>query len=357
MTQLKPLCLGDKGGNDPIVIAGPCSAESRDQLLTTATRLHEQGIGILRAGIWKPRTMPGCFEGVGSQGLEWLAEAKALTGMLTATEVATPRHVREALDSGVDILWIGARTTANPFAVQELADTLADCGRDTPVLVKNPVNPDLDLWIGALMRLYNAGLRNLGAVHRGFSSYGKKVYRNPPEWNIPVELRRRYPQLTIVCDPSHIGGRRDLIAPLAQQAYDMGMDGLIIESHCTPDTALSDKDQQVTPERLGEILKGLTRRTHATASAEINLLRDKVDTADSDLLAILAQRMEVCRKIGEYKKQQGMPVLQTGRYDDMVCSRVETAQRLGLSEEFVRRLLALIHKESVRLQLELYKKN
>ena len=237
-----------------LVIAGPCSAETREQVLDTARQLAQYGIKVFRAGIWKPRTKPGGFEGVGSEGLEWMREVREETGMLLATEVANRHHVEEALKAGIDVLWIGARTTANPFAVQEIADTLAEHGANVPVMVKNPVNPDLELWIGAMQRIYNAGIHRIGAIHRGFSSYGKHLYRNMPEWHIPVELRLRYPSLPIVCDPSHIGGKRELIAPLSQQAMDMGFNGLIVESHCSPDSAWSDAAQQITPEILNFIL-------------------------------------------------------------------------------------------------------
>ncbi|MDE5895006.1 MAG: 3-deoxy-7-phosphoheptulonate synthase, partial [Muribaculum intestinale] len=254
MTDLQSILPEEKGGMHPIIIAGPCSAETEEQVLSTARELARNGVKIFRAGIWKPRTKPGGFEGVGREGLPWLAKVKEETGMLTATEVATRQHVEDALAAGVDILWIGARTSANPFAIQEIADALQEAGKDVPVLVKNPVNPDLELWIGALQRLYNAGIHRLGAIHRGFSAYGKHLYRNMPQWHIPIELRRRFPNLTLVCDPSHIGGKRELVAPLSQQALDMGFDGLIIESHCDPDCAWSDKAQQVTPEVLNFIL-------------------------------------------------------------------------------------------------------
>ncbi|MDE6225172.1 MAG: 3-deoxy-7-phosphoheptulonate synthase, partial [Muribaculaceae bacterium] len=259
MFDLKPL-FDDIDPNSPLIIAGPCSAETEEQVLSTARQLAATGIKVFRAGIWKPRTKPGGFEGIGAEGLEWLKKVKAETGMKVATEVANHEHVRQALEAGIDLIWIGARTSANPFAMQEIADTLAEIGRDVPVLVKNPVNPDLELWIGAIQRIYNAGFHRLGAIHRGFSSYGKHLYRNLPQWHIPSELRRRAPELPIICDPSHIGGKRELVAPLAQQAYDMGFNGLIIESHCDPDCAWSDKDQQVTPEILNVILNMLVVR-------------------------------------------------------------------------------------------------
>jgi chorismate mutase len=340
----------------PLVIAGPCSAESESQMLETARGLAASGIKIFRAGIWKPRTHPGGFEGVGAEGLPWLAKVKAETGMLTATEVATPRHAESALSAGVDILWVGARTSANPFAMQELAEAIAAINCDVPVLVKNPVNPDLELWIGAMQRLYNAGIRRLGAIHRGFSAYGKHLYRNLPEWRIPIELRRRYPQLPIICDPSHIGGKRELIAPLSQQAMDMGFDGLIIETHCNPDCALSDKAQQITPEALAFILGSLVYREAKPSNEPLADLRREIDRMDTELLDVLDRRMRVSREIGKYKKEHSMPVLQAGRYDDIMRSRVAKAVGMGMSEEFMRTVLSAIHEESVRQQIEILNK-
>jgi chorismate mutase len=352
MKSLKPLIDGAIPA-EPIIIAGPCSAESEQQVLETARSLAEAGIKIFRAGIWKPRTHPGGFEGVGVTGLPWLQKVKEETGMKTAIEVATPAHVEAALDSGVDILWIGARTSANPFAMQELADCLAARGQDVPVLVKNPVNPDLELWIGAMQRLYNAGITRLGAIHRGFSAYGKHLYRNMPQWHIPIELRRRYPELSIICDPSHIGGKRELVAPLSQQALDMGFDGLIIESHCDPDCALSDKSQQITPEVLNFIINTLVFRDETQTTEPLAMLRQEIDRIDNELLEVLNKRMRVSRDIGQYKKEHRMPVLQTGRYDDIMHSRVKLATEMGMSEQFMRTVLAAIHEESVRQQIEI----
>lgn len=334
----------------PIVIAGPCSAETEEQVMATARELAKNGVKIFRAGIWKPRTKPGGFEGVGEQGLAWLQRVKDETGMLVATEVATKQHVNAALDAGVDVLWIGARTSANPFAMQEIADALV--GVDVPVLVKNPVNPDLELWIGAMQRLYNAGLRRIGAIHRGFSAYGKHLYRNMPQWHIPIELRRRLPNLTIFCDPSHIGGKRELVAPLSQQAMDMGFDGLIIESHCEPDSAWSDKSQQVTPEVLNFILHTLVVRDSVQTTESLALLRQQIDQIDSELLEALSKRMRVSREIGQYKKEHSMPVVQTGRYDDILNSRARSAEELGMSGEFMKVVYQAIHEESVRQQIE-----
>ena len=276
MNDIKPIKFCGVDSKRPVVIAGPCSAETEEQVMETAKDLAKNGVRIFRAGIWKPRTKPGGFEGVGSVGLTWLQEVKKETGMLVATEVANKQHVEEALNAGVDVLWIGARTSANPFAMQEIADSLV--GADVPVLVKNPVNPDLELWIGAMQRIYNAGIRQIGAIHRGFSAYGKHLYRNMPQWHIPIELRRRMPELTLICDPSHIGGKRELVAPLSQQAMDMGFDGLIVESHCDPDSAWSDKSQQVTPEVLNFILNMLvvrdtTQTTEASRYCASRLIR------------------------------------------------------------------------------------
>ncbi len=352
MTELKPLF--DKGVIDknPIIIAGPCSAETEEQVLAAARELAKNGVKIFRAGIWKPRTKPGGFEGIGSEGLQWLKKVKEETGMLTATEVATRQHVSEAVEAGVDVLWIGARTSANPFAMQEIADAIKDAGVDLPVLVKNPVNPDLELWIGALQRLYNAGITRLGAIHRGFSSYGKHLYRNLPQWHIPIELRRRYPNLPLICDPSHIGGKRELVAPLSQQALDMGFDGLIIESHCDPDCAWSDKAQQVTPEVLNFILNTLVLRDSVVTTESLNLLRQQIDELDNELLEVLNKRMRVSREIGQYKKEHRMPVLQIGRHDEIMQSRVSLAEEMGMSGDFMRTVLSAIHEESVRQQIE-----
>jgi len=337
----------------PIVIAGPCSAETEEQVMQTAKQVAEQGVKIFRAGVWKPRTKPGGFEGIGSEGLGWLRNVKKETGMYVATEVATAKHVLEALKYGVDLLWIGARTTANPFAVQEIADALQ--GVDIPVLIKNPVNPDLELWIGAIERIYNAGLHNIGVIHRGFSSYDKKLYRNLPQWHIPIELHRRLPQMSIFCDPSHIGGSRELIAPLSQQAMDLQFDGLIIESHYNPDKAWSDKDQQVTPEVLGLILNMLVVREMNQTTENLATLRKQIDEIDVNLIEILAKRMRISREIGQYKKEHDMPVLQAVRYDEIISKRVAQATAMEMSEEFIKEILESIHTESIRQQMEVMK--
>ena len=335
----------------PTIIAGPCSAETREQVLRTAEDLCGRGVKIFRAGIWKPRTKPGGFEGVGTEGLPWLKEVKQKTGMLVATEVATAEHVVEAVSAGMDILWIGARTAANPFAMQELADALK--GIDIPVLVKNPVNPDLELWIGALERLVNAGISNIGVILRGFSTYDQKIYRNLPLWHIPIELRRRYPNITMFCDPSHIGGRRDLVAPVSQQAMELKFDGLMIECHCSPDEALSDAGQQITPEDLENLVKGLVIRENLSGADSIELLRKQIDDADRQLLELLARRNAISKEIGMYKKENNMPVLQTGRYNEILEKRARMGETLGLDRDFVLAIMKSIHEESVKIQLNL----
>ena len=350
--QLQPLNLPSDNPR-PFIIAGPCSAESEEQVMTTATQLAKKGCHMFRAGVWKPRTKPGGFEGHGEKALPWMQRVRQETGMLTAIEVATPEHVELALRYGIDILWIGARTTANPFAVQALADALK--GVDVPVLVKNPVNPDLELWIGALERVNGAGIRRMGAIHRGFSSYDKKIYRNQPMWQIPIELHRRIPNLPIVCDPSHIGGRRDLIAPLCQQAMDMGMDGLIVESHCNPDTAWSDASQQVTPDILDYILSILVIRDKVVSTENIVALRKQIDEIDDALIDLLAKRMRVSREIGQYKKEHGMTIVQTSRYSEILDKRGAQGSLMGIGADCIKQIFESIHEESVRQQVEVMK--
>jgi len=347
--ELKKLGLTGVEEKRPLVIAGPCSAETEEQVVATAKQLADNGVKVFRAGIWKPRTKPGGFEGNGVKALPWLQTVKKETGMLTATEVATAKHVEEALKYEVDLLWIGARTTADPFAVQEIADTLQ--GTDIPVLVKNPVNPDLELWIGALQRINNAGIRRLGAIHRGFSTYDKKLYRNLPQWHIPIELRRRIPELPIICDPSHISGRRDLIAPLCQQAMDLQFDGLIIESHIDPDNAWSDASQQVTPEVLNIILNNLVIRETNQTTENLTELRKQIDEIDINLIETLAKRMRISREIGTYKKEHQMPILQTTRYDEIINKRAQQGIELSMDGEFMKVVFEAIHSESVRQQM------
>ncbi len=322
--------------------------------MTTARQLAQKGCHMFRGGVWKPRTKPGGFEGHGEPALKWMAQAKQETGMLIATEVAKPDHVELAMKYGIDIMWVGARTSANPFAMQELADAMK--GVDIPVLVKNPVNPDLELWIGALERINLAGVKKLGAIHRGFSSYDKKIYRNLPMWQIPIELRRRIPELPIACDPSHIGGRRELIAPLCQQAMDLGFDGLIVESHCDPDKAWSDAKQQVTPDVLDYILTLLQVRDEKVTTENIIALRKQIDEKDDQLLELLSQRFRICREIGQYKKEHNMTVLQTERYNEILDKRGAQGALCGMSEEFVKTIFEAIHEESVHQQLEIINK-
>lgn len=346
----EPITLPGLEDKRPLVIAGPCSAESEEQVLSTGRELAANGIKIFRAGIWKPRTKPGGFEGVGVIGLPWLQRLKAETGMYTAVEVATKAHVEAALAFGVDILWIGARTTANPFAMQEIADTLQ--GHDVPVLIKNPVNPDVELWIGGIERIYRAGIRKIGVIHRGFSSADKTVYRNLPQWHIAIELRRRYPNLPIFCDPSHIGGRRDLVKPLCQQAMDLGFDGLIVESHCNPDAAWSDAKQQLTPAALKTVLEELVIRETSTTTEDLATLRQQIDEIDDKILEILAKRMRISREIAQYKLEHAMPVLQAGRYDEILTKRSEEGASMGMSPEFVKEVFEAVHGESVRTQMQ-----
>ena len=357
ITGLKPIFGIPAHSAGPIIIAGPCSAESEEQTLCTAQELAEGGITIYRAGVWKPRTKPGGFEGKGSEALGWLGKVKEQTGMMISTEIANRRHLEEALEAGLDAVWIGARTSANPFAVQEIADTLAalpeERKENLTILIKNPVNPDLELWIGAIERIYGAGMRRLGAIHRGFSSYGKHLYRNQPRWAIPIELSRRIPELPIIFDPSHVGGRRDLIASLSQRAVDMNYEGLIIESHCSPDDALSDASQQITPAELIGLVNSLTKRSAAASTENLDQLRRKIDQIDDELLELLARRMKVSREIGEYKNEHKLPVVQTARYKDLMERRVSDGEKLDMSADFIRSMLACIHEESVRQQVEL----
>lgn len=349
--ELESILLPGIDAQRPIVIAGPCSAETKEQVMNTAKELAAKGIKIFRAGIWKPRTKPGGFEGVGVKGLAWLKEVKKETGMYVGTEVATPMHVYEALKAGIDVLWIGARTTANPFAVQEIADALK--GVDIPVFIKNPVNPDLELWIGALERIHNAGLKRMAVIHRGFSSYDKKIYRNLPQWHIPIELRRRIPNLPIFCDPSHIGGKRELIASISQQAMDLNFDGLIIESHCDPDSAWSDASQQITPEVLDYILSLLVIREETQSTESLSLLRKQIDECDHSLMQELAKRMRIAREIGLYKKEHNITVLQAGRYNEIVDKYAAQAAQCDMDPEFIKKVFEAIHEESVRQQIEI----
>lgn len=332
----------------PLIMAGPCSAETEEQVMLAAQALTAAGVKVFRAGIWKPRTRPNAFEGVGSEGLAWMRKVKEQTGMKIATEVANVKHVYESLKNGVDILWIGARTSANPFAVQEIADSLR--GVDVTVLVKNPVNPDVELWIGALERINAAGIAHIGAIHRGFSSYAKSNYRNDPHWQIPIELRRRIPGLPIINDPSHIGGKRELIMDLCQTAMDLDFDGLIIEAHCDPDRAWSDAAQQVTPQHLDYILKNLVLRRQDVDnknSVTLEELRMQIDKLDDEVLQIMEQRMAVAERIGQFKKANNVTILQSNRWNDLLKKRINAGLSKGLGEEFIQKIYTAIHEESI----------
>ena len=337
----------------PSVVAGPCSAETEEQVMETAKGLKELGINVFRAGIWKPRTHPGSFEGVGSEGLRWMQKAKKEYGLKISTEVASEKHVFECLKFGVDLVWLGARTTANPFLVQEIADALKDT--DIPVLVKNPVNPDLDLWIGALERLNRAGIRKLGVIHRGFSTFDKIKYRNDPQWQVAVELRSRYPELPFFVDPSHMAGSKDYIREISQRSLDLGFEGLMIESHCNPSVALSDARQQLTPPELRDLLYDqIVVREKDSDSPEwkenIDQLRAKIDIIDENILYALGSRMKISRQIGEYKKSSNIAILQTSRWDAVLAKVVEKGREYGLSEKFIKNVFNAIHEASVEVQ-------
>lgn len=341
------------GKQRPFVISGPCSAETESQMLTTARMLAATGkVDALRAGIWKPRTRPGQFEGAGLDGLKWLALAKQETGLPITTEVANAAHVEACLKVGVDILWIGARTTVNPFSVQEIADALK--GVDVPVMIKNPVNPDLELWLGALERIERAGIKTMAAIHRGFSSFEKGPFRNAPMWDLAIELKTRVPGLELFCDPSHISGNRELIAMIAQKALDLDMAGLMIESHLNPDAAWSDAKQQVTPATLSFILDNLVVRSASVNDKSFKdtlaVLRDQIDHIDDEIMQKMANRMKISRQIGQYKKDNQVTILQVGRWEEIVQTRVALGQAMGLDEGFTRDLLRLIHHESIQVQ-------
>lgn len=344
--------LDDFQLNHPLVIAGPCSAETEEQVLKIAHELKNSDVSIFRAGIWKPRTRPGGFEGVGEIGLKWLQKAKAESGLLMATEVATAAHVKLALEHDIDVLWIGARTTVNPFAVQEIADALQ--GTDKIVLLKNPVNPDLSLWIGGLERLYNANIKKLGVIHRGFSTYEKTKYRNNPEWQIAIDLQNRFPDLPLICDPSHITGKRDMIQEVSQQALDLNYDGLIIETHIDPDNAWSDAAQQVTPATLKQMFVNLRVRKVTDDESEYNQkmakLRLQIDEFDGKLLEILGNRMKVADKIGLLKKEKNVAILQNQRWNEILGKMILEGEEKGLSNEFVMHLFKAIHQESITHQ-------
>ncbi|HEY1009825.1 MAG: chorismate mutase [Daejeonella sp.] len=354
--KLQPISTWLNQTSEPLLIAGPCSAETEDQLLATAHLIAKTGkASVLRAGIWKPRTRPGEFEGIGSIGLEWLKRAKAETGLPTAVEVATAKHVEEALAAGVDILWVGARSTVNPFTVQEIADALK--GVDIPVMVKNPVNPDLQLWIGALERINNAGITKLAAIHRGFSSFEKTAFRNEPMWELAIQLKTLCPELPIINDPSHICGNRELIPYISQKALDMDMQGLMIESHLDPSVAWTDAKQQLTPAALAELMDHLTLRKPEIRDKEFTdklaSLRESIDRIDDQIIQKIAERMQVVQKIGEYKRDNGVTILQVNRWDQIMHKRSAFASALKLDLNFTGKFLELIHSESIRKQTEI----
>ena len=337
----------------PLIISGPCSAETEEQVIETAERLAKTGkVDMLRAGIWKPRTKPGMFEGIGAKGLPWLQKAKNLTGLPTTVEVATGKQVEDALTFDVDVLWIGARTTVNPFSVQEVADALR--GVDVPVLIKNPINPDLELWQGAVERVARAGIKQIGLIHRGFSSYGNTEFRNAPMWHLAIEMKRRMPGMPIINDPSHICGRRDILQATAQKAIDLDFDGLMIESHIDPDNAWSDAKQQITPERLAEMLSAISWRKEDVPSesyhAALDKLREQINHIDDELMQLISQRMSIAEKIGEYKRNNNVTILQATRWNEVLEKALQKAGKVGLSDEFITRYMDAIHMESINRQ-------
>ena len=345
--------IQEKWNKRPLIISGPCSAETEEQVIETAKRLSNTGkVDILRAGIWKPRTKPGLFEGIGVIGLSWLMEAKRITGLPVTIEVATAKHVQDALQHDIDMLWIGARTTVNPFSVQEVADALK--GVNIPVLIKNPINPDLELWSGAIERLQKAGLKQIGMIHRGFSSYGNTDFRNAPMWHLPIEMKRRFPDMLLVCDPSHICGNRTLLQSIAQISIDLDFGGLMIESHIDPDNAWSDAKQQITPETLVDMLNDLVwRRENTTEQVFITALaslREQINQMDDELLDLLGQRMKIADKIGAYKKTNDITILQTNRWNEILERAFQKGDFLGLSKEFIIKYFDAVHLESINHQ-------
>jgi len=337
----------------PLIISGPCSAETEDQVLQTASGLAQTGkVDILRAGIWKPRTRPGSFEGIGTKGLPWLQQVKKYIGLPSAVEVATSRQVQDAMHFDIDLLWIGARTTVNPFSVQEIADALK--GSDIPVFIKNPINPDLELWTGAVERIAKAGIKTIGLIHRGFSSYGNTEYRNAPMWHLAIEMKRRHPELTMICDPSHICGNRSTIPGIVQKAVDLNYDGLIIESHINPDEAWSDAKQQITPENLLELLNSITWRFETTSETEFQTalvtLREQINQVDDELLLLLGRRMKISEQIGLYKKDNNITILQTNRWNEILEKALSKGKQFELSGEFITKYLEAIHLESIQHQ-------
>jgi chorismate mutase len=358
-TQSNSVVINETLQKRPLIIAGPCSAETEEQVIQTATRLASTGkVHMLRAGIWKPRTRPGSFEGIGTKALPWLQQAKKLSGLPIAIEVATAKQVADALHFDTDVVWLGARTTVNPFSVQEVADALR--GADVPVLIKNPINPDLELWIGAYERIAKAGIKQIGLIHRGFSSYGNTEYRNAPMWHLAIEMKRRYPDVLLINDPSHICGRRDILLEVAQQAINLDFDGLIIESHIDPDNAWSDAKQQVTPEQLSELLGEIIWRREDINSEEFHAalekLRQQINHLDDELMQILGQRMKVAEKIGQYKKENSITILQTNRWNEILERSFRKGEKLGLSKEFITQYFDAVHMESISHQNKIMNK-
>jgi len=355
MENINPLNNWVKTNRKTLVIAGPCSVESPEQFMATAKEMKSLNVDILRGGIWKPRTRPGGFEGRGLEALKWIKEVKDETGLPFATEVGSPEHVELALKYNVDILWIGARTTVNPFTMQHIADALK--GVDVPVLVKNPVNPDLALWIGGIERIYNAGIKNIGAIHRGFTSFEKAKYRNLPNWQIGMELKRQFPDLPLICDPSHIAGNRDLIEEVCQRAMDLDFDGLMIESHVNPSVALSDASQQVTPESLGNILNNLIIKSETSTNVEfisqLETLRGQIDKLDKELVEVLSARVNLADKIGEYKKENSVTTFQQSRWEAIYNTRRDWATKMNINPDFISEVFKSVHAESVRRQEEI----
>jgi len=352
-TQTMKEIVQQKWTKRPLIISGPCSAETEEQVVETVQRIAATGkVDMIRAGIWKPRTRPGSFEGIGVKGLPWLLRAKKLTGLPTMVEVATGKQVDDAVNFEVDVLWIGARTTVNPFSVQEVADALR--GTDVPVMIKNPINPDLELWTGAVERVAKSGVKQIGLIHRGFSSYGNTEYRNAPMWHLAIEMKRRYPDLLFINDPSHICGRRDILHEVAQKAIDLDYDGLMIESHMDPDHAWSDAKQQVTPEKLAELLDSIVWRREDVNSEEyhaaLEKLRQQINHLDDELMQILGQRMKISEKIGEYKKNNNITILQTNRWNEILQRAVQKGESLGLSKEFITKYFDAMHMESINHQ-------
>ncbi len=357
--EIKGLKSWGESYKRPLLIAGPCSAETEEQLYDTAKAIKQLGINIIRAGVWKPRTRPNSFEGMGIQALKWIRDIKSDLGVSFATEVASPVHVQEALYHGVDVLWIGARSTVNPFTVQDIADSLK--GVDNPVFVKNPVNPDLSLWIGAIERIQNAGVKKIGAIHRGFSSYQKTRFRNQPNWRIPLDLKKNFPYIPLICDPSHIAGQRSILQEVSQRAADLDFDGLIIETHRDPDNAWSDAKQQITPERLGELLNEIRFRKPTSRNKEyiihLEEMREQIDHLDYELFEVLSSRMKIVDQIGHFKKNNNVTIFQKNRWKEIMDTRSDWAKKLDLSPDFAEDLFKLIHENAIRRQDEIMNKD